>query len=155
MGVHLNVGENALMFGFPATGLAISLFHLQNGSKRSQKNYCYSHYSQFTSTKMSHTWFQDLPRVQEETHMQIWEAKFGLFPLCLPSTQNHKNWPTSLFSSQGLFCTNGPNACHAEAAQAFRTECPSSFHPPTELGSFEVLFPPVCLRPQAQHHGGA
>lgn len=38
---------------------------------------------------MSCTWFQDLPLPQEETHMQICESKFGLFPLCLQSTQNH------------------------------------------------------------------
>lgn len=58
---------------------------------------------------------QDLPKVQEETHIQICESKFGLFPLCLPSSQNHIG--PLLFSllkdllhkwAQCLPCSTGP-----------------------------------------------
>lgn len=135
MNIHLNVGENALMFGFPATGLAISLFCLQNSSKRSWKNYCYSHYAQFTSIEMR---LEDLPKVQEETHIQICESKFGLFPLCLPSSQNHTG--PLLFSllkdllhkrAQCLPCSTGPQ-------DRISIQIPSYL---PCLGSFETLFP--------------
>lgn len=88
---------------------------------------------------MSCTWFQDLPRPQKETHMQVCESKFGLFPLCLQSTQNHTG--SLLFSlfTLFIFCTNEPNAFRV--AQAFRTECPSSSYRTTELGIFEILSP--------------
>lgn len=85
---------------------------------------------------------QDLPKVQEETHIQICESKFGPFPLCLPSSQNHTG--PLLFSllkdllhkrAQCLPCSTGPQ-------DRISIQIPS-YH---GAGQLWDTFPAVCLR---------